>query len=553
MMKLQGLVQRKFRNVEEASAKQEAVPCSSAQPSATLTATSDATAPSSNNNTTDGATKKATSLASGFLSPSDGVQFTKRFASAACADADSSRSFGSRTRKSDVLVPSRLTNSFGSVAHWNRADDGSPSGRQNTKKQKLLVAKNGNDDRNNENEDDDPSKRNNVTPASSSAPTTIAPAPFQCDRQRSTFVRVGDLGLCDVGKFHVNVDCEKENGDIKMTDNNSSSSQKQQQQNSVANYHYASRDHVPPGMQPSNEMWICLDTGIPHAKPYQSTSPTHAIASPIAATAIQRLVSYAHEVTLNQSMWTPDSKTKAIINNHSTPTSSSWIPNTFELNSDGMTVETPLISSNEVLLWSGNFSHSYYGNDVPAIRAAGVIPMSPEDLVKLMVDSSRVKEYNKLSLGRKDLFTLNDNLNFDGTTQHQSSSSSSSSTANDFGNSITKVMRADTKPPMIRKILSFVSLLHATELQDQSGYMIVTRAAYNAPDADDDDGASAVMNEILLGVNLVKRVQGQPNHCVMINVNHLKSPMVPMMIAKRMGSAGAVSFINDIRGLCVKS
>mmetsp|Transcript_2151 Transcript_2151/g.5395 ORF Transcript_2151/g.5395 Transcript_2151/m.5395 type:complete len:1046 (+) Transcript_2151:143-3280(+) len=453
MMKLQGLVQRKFRNVEEASAKQEAVPCSSAQPSATLTATSDATAPSSNNNTTDGATKKATSLASGFLSPSDGVQFTKRFASAACADADSSRSFGSRTRKSDVLVPSRLTNSFGSVAHWNRADDGSPSGRQNTKKQKLLVAKNGNgSNRSNENEDDDQSKRSNVTPTSlsSSSPTTIVTAPFQCNRQHSTFVRVGDLGLSDVGKFHVNVDCEKENGDIKMTDNNSSSSQKQQQQNSVANYHYASRDHVPPGMQPSNEMWICLDTGIPHAKPYQSTSPTHAIASPIAATAIQRLVSYAHEVTLNQSMWTPDSKTKAIINNHSTPTSSSWIPNTFELNSDGMTVETPLISSNEVLLWSGNFSHSYYGNDVPAIRAAGVIPMSPEDLVKLMVDSSRVKEYNKLSLGRKDLFTLNDNLNFDGTTQHQSSSSSSSST-------VTTKQHEEimAQAPNVRKILKF--------------------------------------------------------------------------------------------------
>uniref|UniRef100_A0A7R9WYW5 START domain-containing protein n=1 Tax=Craspedostauros australis TaxID=1486917 RepID=A0A7R9WYW5_9STRA len=216
-----------------------------------------------------------------------------------------------------------------------------------------------------------------------------------------------------------------------------------------------------------------------------------------------------------------------------------------------------------------------------------MVPMKPEELVDLMVDSSRVKEYNKMSLGRQDIFVLNDDLNLNESSSIDDDSNScgaaashmdsrddketctspvSSTVLSDrkqspFGRSITKVVRAVAKPPIIRRTLAFVSLLHATELEDKSGYLIVTRAVYNTPadrmvDSGRDENGKAmstygvITNEILLGVNLIKRVQDHPDRCIMINVNHVKSPVVPVMIAKRLGVSGAVAFINDIRALC---
>ena len=39
------------------------------------------------------------------------------------------------------------------------------------------------------------------------------------------------------------------------------------------------------------------------------------------------------------------------------------------------------------------------------------------------------------------------------------------------------------------------------------------------------------------------------DRCLMINVSHLKSPIIPSVMAKKMGSAAAGSFINAIRAL----
>jgi hypothetical protein len=151
--------------------------------------------------------------------------------------------------------------------------------------------------------------------------------------------------------------------------------------------------------------------------------------------------------------------------------------------------------------------------------------------MELLVDSDRVKEYNKLSLGRTDLQVFQNDMLVEGP----------------FGKSITKILRSESKPPMLRKTLVFVSLLHAKELIDGSGYLIVTRAVHHP---NEQDGGNSIQSEILIGVNLIRKVQGSENQCLMINVNHIRSPMVPMMIAKRIGVAAAVGFFNDIRALC---
>ena len=95
----------------------------------------------------------------------------------------------------------------------------------------------------------------------------------------------------------------------------------------------------------------------------------------------------------------------------------------------------------------------------------------------------------------------------------------------------------------------FVSVLHAKELEDGSGYLIVTRAVHH-PDSENGGSANVIKSEILMGVNLIRKIDGEDDQCLMINVNHIRSPMVPMMVAKRLGVSAAIGFVNDIRAAC---
>lgn len=73
-----------------------------------------------------------------------------------------------------------------------------------------------------------------------------------------------------------------------------------------------------------------------------------------------------------------------------------------------------LHSSQEVLVWVGKFSGSdgskamdeYYGAELPIIKTTSMIHRSPKYLAELLMDSNRVRLYNKMSLGRTDLQVL---------------------------------------------------------------------------------------------------------------------------------------------------
>jgi hypothetical protein len=94
--------------------------------------------------------------------------------------------------------------------------------------------------------------------------------------------------------------------------------------------------------------------------------------------------------------------------------------------------------------------------------------------------------------------------------------------------------------------LQFISILHATELSDGSGYLIVSRAV-TTPEEEKPQFQNVLKSEILMGVNIIKRVLGDDNRCLLVAVNLIRSPMVPMMIAKRLGLQAAVNFIQDLR------
>ena len=94
-------------------------------------------------------------------------------------------------------------------------------------------------------------------------------------------------------------------------------------------------------------------------------------------------------------------------------------------------------------------------------------------------------------------------------------------------------------------------LLHAKELPDGRGYLIVSQAVHTPEDDSESPSiANAMKSEILMGVNVIRAVKGEENdRCLMINVNHIRSPMIPMMLAKRIGLSAAVNFVNDIRAV----
>lgn len=143
-----------------------------------------------------------------------------------------------------------------------------------------------------------------------------------------------------------------------------------------------------------------------------------------------------------------------------------------------------------------------------------------------------------------------------------------------FGDGETKVVRNLTKPPMVSSLIEFVTCMHARKLHPsdlkilspnqssidendavEGGYIVVSRAVTGGEWSADNsssksnNGEKLVRNEILLGVNILKPVPGEPNKTELTSVTHVYSPMIPLMLAKNAGVKGAVDFVRDIRAL----
>jgi len=269
-------------------------------------------------------------------------------------------------------------------------------------------------------------------------------------------------------------------------------------------FHLPSKN-APPGVDHDpKESWIALDNGDGHL-------------APIAPFAVEALEHSGLESIMNKDMWTADRKTAKNFENYD------W--NLV----DGPVKDLSKHDDTDVFIWNGVFGHGFYGSDVPSIRTEGLVCMSPEALLDLLMDSSRTHEYNKSSLGREDLLILQDDLEDEGP----------------FGKSITKIVKSSSKPPLVRKTIELVTLLHAKKLSH--GYLIVSRAVTRSADKVPD--SKIMRSEILMGVNLIRRIENEPNKCIMINVNHVRSP-VPQMIMRRISLTAAHGFFTDLRALC---
>jgi len=189
----------------------------------------------------------------------------------------------------------------------------------------------------------------------------------------------------------------------------------------------------------------------------------------------------------------------------------------------------------EILVWTGKFDHGGYGSDLPVVKARGNIRTNAKHLVELLLDSTRVKEYNKISQGRKDEYCFDrGQTEIDGE---------------------AKIVRSLSKPPMIKPI-EMLSLLHARKLDggcgEVKGYLVVSRSIWetcHVPPSAAANISSGDVNrsEMLLGVNLIRALD--ESSCEFTTVTHVSSSNVPMWIAKKVGLTAASNFIRDIKAL----
>ncbi|CAM9202226.1 unnamed protein product [Ectocarpus sp. 12 AP-2014] len=170
-----------------------------------------------------------------------------------------------------------------------------------------------------------------------------------------------------------------------------------------------------------------------------------------------------------------------------------------------------------VTVWKKYFPKDEYGYQYPCVKARGIIEGSAAEVMSMIVDSTRVLEYNRYSKGRTDIEHLGPH---------------------------TKIVWNKAQPPLSKKLHDFCTLMHMQPLDDEEGsFMLITRATEH-PKAPLLDGH--VRSEILLGVTILRPAKGDPTRTEMTTVNHIVSNGVPVMIADRVSTKNAIDFIQNV-------
>jgi hypothetical protein len=266
----------------------------------------------------------------------------------------------------------------------------------------------------------------------------------------------------------------------------------------------------------------------------------------------------------NEISWKPaDSKTKKILAENEKTESDD---DNLNVNKNQSIINA--LNDNQVIVWMGKFMSKNqnddegYGSNLPLIKTTSIIPLSPKAFAELLMDSSQVQSYNKMSLGRSDVVVFQNGVDTEANSED--------------GKSFTldgeaKIVRNVTKPPLSKKLMDFVTLMYARKIKEEddvstgylggdASYIVISRAVggkrwsssnSNNPDDENDDEEKEEMirSEILLGVNLLRSIPGEPDKTEVTAVTHVYSPSVPTMLAGTVGVKGAIDFIKDIQAL----
>lgn len=235
-------------------------------------------------------------------------------------------------------------------------------------------------------------------------------------------------------------------------------------------------------------------------------------------------------VTDEGPMWVPDRSTEKIISSRG-PSEQEW----------------HYASGGDVFVWSGKLDFEGFGDDILAVKARAIIPTTAENMLNLLMDSSRVKEYNKMSLGRTDQFFFKKGVD----------------STEDGLKGEAKVFRSLSSIPLIKKQIELRAMMYAKtfdeEIHGSKGYLAVTRSVWedeaSAPTKDKkgDSGGNAdfIRSEMLLSVNCIRDISAsKPGSCELTTVTHFHTPGMPTFGAKTMGMKAAANFIKDVQAIC---
>ena len=289
--------------------------------------------------------------------------------------------------------------------------------------------------------------------------------------------------------------------------------------------------------------------------------------STIAPAIVEALARMAYDAATDDATdrWTPSADTKKALGKQTDLVSGSGSHNASVLVSAGGApwIHVP---PKEVFVWHGKFEHGGFGSDLPVVKARGLVFCSAQELVSLLLDSTRTKEYNKMSIGRTDEHYFHRNA-LPGVTDEMPGAAACGNETNTEDDTCweelpgeTRILRSLSKPPMVKPV-ELLTLYHARELDAAAGqidgYLIVSRSIWETECGVPTEGgggkksdSSATRTEMLLGAQLVRSVDNADRpQCELTTINHLSSKSIPMMMAKKVGLMTAASFIRDIQGV----
>ena len=193
-----------------------------------------------------------------------------------------------------------------------------------------------------------------------------------------------------------------------------------------------------------------------------------------------------------------------------------------------------------VLIWSGKYiGPKYHGSENPFFMARGVIDGSPQNVLNLLWDSTRTKEYNNHCVERKDVFVINDDT-----------------TTPTGGFHGTKIIKNETKVPFTKLSVRISALMHAQCIgnRPEDGYIIFSRSlnsghagCYFDGDEKTKGFCQSGNNEVILGVNIIRPVDGNPNLADLISISQVDARILPSFLAYKVGVMAVTDFFKNAR------
>lgn len=207
-----------------------------------------------------------------------------------------------------------------------------------------------------------------------------------------------------------------------------------------------------------------------------------------------------------------------------------WTPANNVAKKNGGTLDS---RSDDVALWEGKPNSFGFKSDLPAYKACGIIECAACELYNLVVDSNRVKEYNKISIGRIDEHVF----------------------AGSVDEGLTKVMRSITKPQVSPKPIELITILHTRKLNEgnKKGWLCVSRGVRKKADFLCENGCQGT--EVLLGLNLIEEfdIGDGVKRTKFTTITKLFSPNIPIFVAKRFAPRSTTQYICNIRNAMSRS